>query len=150
MGRKALMLDYRQWLTSLTSRTRFAGRAWLKPRGRLGELLTRINLSIRAKILLAMAIVIFMMVAINAVLMVQMTDYSRQYDAIISNITTANSINGYIKPAIDSEMWNIVAGKSEFKDGRAYAIITDVDNRLRQMMSNAASAEAKIRVEIIM
>jgi len=149
MGRRALTFDYRQWLLGIANRTRSADKPWFKPFRRASALLARLNLSIRAKILLSLTIVIFMMVAINAVLMVQMTDYNRQYDAIISNITTANSINGYIKPAIDTEMWNIVAGKIEFKDGRQYAIISDVNQRLRQMMSNAASAEAKIRVEII-
>jgi len=50
--------------------------------------------------------------ATNVVLMLQVMNYSRQYDAIITNITTANSISGSIKPDIDTEMWKIVAGKS--------------------------------------
>ena len=86
----------------------------------------------------------------NAILMLQMVGYSRQYDAIINNIMTANSINGYIKPAIDTEMWNIVAGKTEFVDGRQYDIIADVDDKLRWMSQHAASDEGRIKVEIIM
>src|SRR5512140_3753021 len=81
--------------------------------GRSRTFLPGVHLSIRSKILLSLAIVILMMGLINAVLLVQMLNYSRQYDAIINNITTANSFSGNIKPAIDSEMWNIVAGRTE-------------------------------------
>ena len=80
----------------------------------------------------------------------QVVDYSRQYDAIITNITTANSINGYIKPAIDTEMWNIVAGKTEFGDGNQYSILNDVNDKLRLMMANSDSDEAKHELEVIL
>ena len=91
--------------------------------GRLVDFLAGINLSIRAKILLSLCIVILLMGTTNVVLMLQVLNYSRQYDAIITNITTANSISGNIKPDIDNEMWKIVAGKIEFTDGKQYEII---------------------------
>jgi two-component system sensor histidine kinase YesM len=62
----------------------------------INNLLSGINLSIRLKILLALGSVVFMMGVVNAVLIVRVLEYNRQYDAIITNITTANSINGYI------------------------------------------------------
>lgn len=121
-----------------------------RARERVREYLVRQHLSIRAKILLSFAIVIVMLGATNAVLIWQMADYSRQYDAIITNITTANSINGYIKPAIDTEMWNIVAGKTEFGAGSQYTILNGVNDKLRLMMANSDSAEAKHKLEIIL
>ena len=125
---------------------------WLPFRAirRLADGLAHLNISIRIKILLSLGIVILMLGMTNAVLLWQMLDYSRRYDAIINNIMTANSINGYIKPAIDTEMWNIVAGKTEFVAGRQYDIIADVDDKLRSMSQRAASDEARIKVEIIM
>jgi two-component system sensor histidine kinase YesM len=124
---------------------------WLPFRAirRLADGLAALNFSIRIKILLSLGIVILMLGMTNAVLMWQMMDYSRRYDAIINNIMTANSINGYIKPAIDTEMWNIVAGKTEFVAGRQYDIIADVDDKLRWMSQHAASDESEIKVEII-
>ncbi|MCB0003008.1 MAG: sensor histidine kinase [Anaerolineae bacterium] len=116
---------------------------------RLGTAIAALNFSIRVKILISLGIVILMLASTNALLMWQMMSYSRGYDAIINNIMTANSINGYIKPAIDTEMWNIVAGKTEFVDGRQYDIIADVDDKLRWMSEHAASDEARIQVEII-
>ena len=52
------------------------------------------NLSIRAKILLSLCVVILLMGTANVLVVIQMLNYSRQYDAIITNITTANSISG--------------------------------------------------------
>jgi two-component system sensor histidine kinase YesM len=76
-----------------------------------------INLSIRSKILLSFFVIIFVMGLIDAILIVQVMRFNNEYKAIITNITTANSINGYVKPAIDTEMWNIVAGKKDFHAG---------------------------------
>jgi two-component system sensor histidine kinase YesM len=90
-----------------------------------------------------------MLGVINVVLMIQMVNYSRQYDAMINNITTANSINGHIKPDIDTEMWNIVAGKTEFTQGKQYSIINGVNDKLQWMADNAASAESEIKLEVI-
>ncbi len=127
--------------------TESAGR--LAPIERLRASLAGIHLSIRTKILLALAIVILMMGLINAILLVQMLYYSRQYDAIINNITTANSISGNIKPDIDTAMWNIVAGKTAFSQGNQYEIIADVNNKLQWMTDHATSAESKIKLEVI-
>ncbi len=78
-----------------------------------------IHLSLRAKIMISFFTVILLMAAVNALLILEVVRFNRSYAAIIDNITTANSINGYIKPAIDTEMWNIVAGKKEFNAGPA-------------------------------
>jgi hypothetical protein len=64
----------------------------------------------------------------NIVSMLQVLKYSRQYDAIITNITTANSISGSIKPDIDNEMWKIVSGTIQFSlsiSGLAASTATD-------------------------
>ena len=108
-----------------------------------------IHVSLRAKILLSFFTVIFLMAAINAVLILEVLRFNRQYDAIITNITTANSINGYIKPAIDTEMWNIVAGKKEFQQGSQYQIIEQVDAQIESMMANTRSDKSSIKLEVI-
>ena len=121
----------------------------LAPAERFRTFLAGIHLSIRAKILLALAIVILMMGLINAVLLLHMLNFIHQYDAIINNITTANSISGNIKPEIDTAMWNIVAGKTEFTQGKQYEIINGVNRKLQWMTDHAASAESKIKLEVI-
>jgi two-component system sensor histidine kinase YesM len=118
--------------------------------GKFIDFFAGIHLSLRRKILLSFFIVIFLMAAINAVLILEVLRFNRQYDAIITNITAANSINGYIKPAIDTEMWNIVAGKKEFKEGNQYQIIEQVDSQITSMMANTESEKSRIKLEVIL
>ncbi|MBE7471766.1 MAG: two-component sensor histidine kinase [Anaerolineae bacterium] len=118
--------------------------------GKFIDFFAGIHLSLRRKILLSFFIVIFLMAAINAVLILEVLRFNRQYDVIITNITTANSINGYIKPAIDTEMWNIVAGKKEFKEGSQYQIIEQVDAQITSMMANTESDKSRIKLEVIL
>ncbi len=114
---------------------------------RLVELFAGANLSIRSKILISLGVVILIMGCTNAILVVQVLNYSRQYDRIINNITTANSITGTIKTDIDTEMWKIVAGKVEFKGGAQYAIINAVNTKLNTISSNSESQKARIKLE---
>lgn len=107
-------------------------------------------LSVRTKILLSLCIVILIMSVTNIALVMQVLSYGRQYDAIIANITTANSISGHIKPDIDTEMWRVVAGKTEFTKGKQYDIIEDVNAKLQQMMANTTSPRARIKLEGIL
>lgn len=109
-----------------------------------------INLSIRSKILLSFFVVISVMAMVDALLIVQVLRFNKEYNAIITNITTANSINGYIKPAIDSEMWSIVAGKTDFKEGKQYEIIDGVNNQIRWMIANTDSEKGKIKLQVIL
>ncbi len=108
-----------------------------------------INLSIQAKILISSLTVIFLMVAVNTMMILNILRFNRQYDAIITNITTANNINGFIKPAIDTEMWNIVAGKTEFEDGRQYEILNQTKIQIASMMANATSDKSRIKLDVI-
>lgn len=108
-----------------------------------------ISLSIRAKIMISFFTVIFLMVAVNSVMIVNILRFNRQYDAIITNITAANNLSGFIKPSIDSEMWNIVAGKTEFKDGKQYEIIAQANAQIESMIANTDSDKSKIKLEVI-
>ena len=73
---------------------------------------------------------------------------SRQYDAIITNIATANSISS-VKTDIDAAMWGIVAGNTLVAEGKQYAVINDVNSKLRQMQDNTDSPRAKIKLDVI-
>jgi two-component system sensor histidine kinase YesM len=112
-------------------------------------LFSGIRFSLRTKILFSFFAVILLLSAMNIFLIFEVLRFNRQYDAIISNITTANSINGYIKPSIDTEMWNIVSGKTEFDQGDQYQIIQQANSQIESMMSNAESDKSRIKLEVI-
>jgi len=113
------------------------------------QLFSRIRMSLRGKIIASFITVILLLSAMNAALALEVMRFNRNYDAIMTNITTANSINGYIKPAIDREMWDIVAGKKEFDEGEQYQIISQVNAQIESMMTNANSDKSRIKLEVI-
>ena len=113
-------------------------------------LISGIPVSLQAKILISFLTVIVLLSAMNGLMALELINFNRKYDAIITNITTANSINGYIKPAIDSEMWDVVAGKKEFANGSQYQIIDGVNNQIKSMMANASSDKSRIKLEVIL
>ncbi|MFN2135593.1 MAG: histidine kinase [Candidatus Promineifilaceae bacterium] len=108
-----------------------------------------VGFSLRTKILFSFFAVILLLSAMNIILIYEVWHFNRQYEAIISNITTANSINGYIKPSIDTEMWNIVSGKTEFAQGNQYLVIEQVDAQIESMMANTNSDKSRIKLEVI-
>lgn len=123
----------------------------LTPRylGKFIDFFARINISLRAKILVSFFTVIFLLVAVNSMMILEVLRFNRIYDSMITNITTSNSINGFIKPAIDTEMWNIVAGKKEFHEGTQYQIIEQVNLQIESMMANTQSEKSRIKLEVI-
>src|SRR5688572_5129154 len=149
MTQKTATPGFRQFLSGIRAQTRATNRFPLKSLQWLADVVARANLSIRAKILASLCIVIFLMGITNVVSMLQVLSYSRQYDAIITNITTANSISGSVKLDIDNEMWKIVAGKVEFSEGKQYEIIGNVSDKVSWMITNTDSKRAKLKLILI-
>src|SRR5215212_413993 len=114
-----------------------------------GQVLRHLKLSIRDKILLALLMVVVLMSVPYVFLIVPGMEYKAQYDTLIQNITTANSINGFIKPSIDAEMWEIIAGKKPFSQGSQYTTLGDVDQRVQQMIDNTSSEKGRLKLSVI-
>lgn len=149
MIRKAFATDFSSVQNSVNPAVSPARGPLRRGLGHTVDLVARLNLSIRAKILLSLCFVILLMGAINALLVFQVLNVSRQYDAIITNVATANSINS-IKTDIDAEMWKIVAGKIDFHQGKQYQIIADVNAKLRWMQANTDSPRARVKLDVIL
>ncbi|MCX7709036.1 MAG: histidine kinase [Clostridia bacterium] len=115
---------------------------------RLVDWVMAANLSIRSKIIVAFIVVILMMSILNVVLLYSSLTYSEKYNTIVSNITTANSINGIVKTRIDSEMWDIVAGKVKFDEGKQYEIINEINRNIEGIMNNVSTAENRTRLDV--
>lgn len=150
MAQKTAAPDFKQFLVRISRQAGSTRKSSVKLLGPLADSIAGINLSIRTKILLALCIVILLMGTTNMVSMIQVLSYSRQYDAIITNITTANSISGSIKIDIDNEMWRIVSGKIKFSEGKQYEIIDTVNTKVRWMMENTDSRRAKVKLDLIL
>jgi two-component system sensor histidine kinase YesM len=110
----------------------------------------RPHLSIRSKMLLAFLAIIIVMGAANVAFITSSLEYRRQYEAIITNITTANRFNGYIKPSIDTMMWNVVAGKVDFADSGHEELLDEVTSTLTSMMESTDSEKGAIKLGVIL
>ena len=113
------------------------------------ELAARLHLSIRSKILLSLCVVIVVMGTINLALLIQALAVSQQYDSIITNIATANSISS-VKTDIDSVMWAIVAGNTDFQAGKQYAVIDNVNAKLHWLQDHSESSRAVTKLDVIL
>ncbi|HNB54576.1 MAG TPA: hypothetical protein PK530_21695, partial [Anaerolineales bacterium] len=150
MTQKITTPYFRHFLTRISAQTQANSKSPLKYLGRLADYVARVNLSIRTKILVSLCVVILLMGITNIVSMLQVLSYSRQYDAIITNITTANSISGSIKPEIDTEMWKIVSGKVTFAEGKQYDILENVNAKVEWMMANTNSHQARVKLDLVL
>ena len=150
MTQKTATPVFRQLLHRLTTQADSTRKLPLRSLRWLVDLVAGANLSIRAKILISLCVVIFLMGVTNVVSMLQVLSYSRQYDAIITNITTANSISGSLKAEIDNEMWRIVAGKVKFSQGNQYEILDGANAKIRWMMENTDSHRAQVKLELVL
>jgi two-component system, sensor histidine kinase YesM len=146
---KTINPGFRQFFKKKSAQARSTGKIPLKYIGGIADFLAGINLSIGAKILVSLCVVIVLMGMTNVISMLQVLSYSRQYDAIITNITTANSISGSVKLDIDNEMWKIVAGKVEFSEGKQYEIIENASEKVSWMMANTDSKRAQLKLILI-
>jgi two-component system sensor histidine kinase YesM len=146
---KAATPGFRHFLSRIRTQSSSTSTFPLRFLRRLADFVAGVNLSIRAKILASLGVVIFLMGTTNVLSMLQVLSYSRQYDAIITNITTANSISGSVKLDIDNEMWKIVAGKVEFSEGKQYEILDNVSEKVNWMIANTDSKRARIKLILI-
>jgi two-component system sensor histidine kinase YesM len=113
------------------------------------QFLRKPNLSLRSKMLLAFFVLIVILGIPYIFLAIPILQYQTQYNRIIDNITAANSINGYIKFAIDAEMWDIIAGKEDFYTADQYAILDDVEAKLAAMREISTSQRGKLKLRVI-
>lgn len=104
--------------------------------------------SIRGKIIVSFMIIVMMMSILNIGLLYNSIKNNREYKTIIANIITANSISATAKTDIDSEMWNIVAGRTEFKNGKQYKILDDIESKVVSIMNNESSDESRTRLDV--
>lgn len=74
--------------------------------------------------------------------------HTRQYDQIITNVSRANRINQIVKVDISNEIWEIVAGFKEFKDGSQYEILDTITTGFSDMMKSTEVEENRRLVEV--
>jgi two-component system, sensor histidine kinase YesM len=71
-----------------------------------------------------------------------------QYERIIENVYSANSLSSRLQDEIYITMWNVVAGKTRFSDNTQYALLDRIRSRLDELEKNANSEDDRYLIEV--
>lgn len=74
--------------------------------------------------------------------------HTSQYDRIITNVSRANRIIQTVKVDISDEVWDIVAGKKTFEEGRQYEILNSIKTGISEMMTSTEDANNRNVLEV--
>lgn len=71
-----------------------------------------------------------------------------QYEAIVENVYSANSLSSNLKGEIYTTMWNMVTGKTDFADNTQYELIDRINGNLDLLERNANSEDNGYLVQV--
>lgn len=105
--------------------------------------------SIKKKIQLSYFSIIVIMVIPTIYSVTVSNMHSKQYDHIITNVSRANHLNQIVKTDITDEVWDIVAGKKEFTEGKQYEILRSIRNGISDMMDSTSDKKNRQLLEVV-
>jgi two-component system sensor histidine kinase YesM len=71
-----------------------------------------------------------------------------QYERIIQNVYSANSLSSHLRGEIYTTMWNVVSGKTRFEDDTQYELIDRIRGRLDELERNANSEDNSYLIQV--
>jgi two-component system sensor histidine kinase YesM len=99
--------------------------------------------SIAHKLKLSYAIIITVMLVIPVTTIASSLVQSSRYDRMISNVSNANRLNLIVKTEISNELWDVVAGTKKFEEGRQYVILSDIGERLYELIASTEGTKSQ-------
>lgn len=104
--------------------------------------------SIKKILQLLFIFIIGIMIIPTAYSVVILQIHTKQYDAIISNVSQANEISTIAKENIPNELWEIVCGKKRFANGQQYQMIKKIATGIESMLLTTSTATTKSQLEV--
>lgn len=71
-----------------------------------------------------------------------------QYEGIIENVYSANSLSSVVQDEIYPTIWRVVSGKTKFEENTQYELIDRIESRLDELDRNANSGENSYLIEV--
>lgn len=105
--------------------------------------------TIKAKIVFVLLLIIFLMSILNVYTIINFSSYNQKYNTILTNITSANSINDVVKLQIDSEMQAIGVGQKKFEEGNQYKIIEDINSKIAEIRKTLTSESSISKLDTV-
>ncbi|MCI9592843.1 MAG: histidine kinase [Lachnospiraceae bacterium] len=116
-----------------------------------------IQFSIRNKILALAAAATIPFLTLAVILLFSMTNYSRAYDKIVSNLTIANNYNLNFKEEMDESLYKLVVGYVEYENlgedatlKDPYLLIRDLRDDFARLMDITTDPESRVWLESLM
>ena len=104
--------------------------------------------SIKKTLWLSYAVILLLMI-VPAVYSISITQiHTNQYNQIIQNVSYANKINQIIKQDISNEIWEIVAGKKTFYEGKQYVILGKIETGIEEMLKTTSLKDNRQKLEV--
>ena len=95
--------------------------------------------SIKKRLRFSYILIIFLMIIPSVYSIILTRVHTVQYDKIITNVSRANRLSQIVKVNVSDEIWDIVAGKTDFKDGRQYILLKEIRNSLQEIADSTTS-----------
>ena len=93
--------------------------------------------------------IILTLMIIPAICSMAITQYhTNQYNQIIKNVSRANTIKQIIKQDISNEIWEIVAGKKTFAQGKEYQILATIEAGISDILTTTALKDNRQKLEV--
>lgn len=74
--------------------------------------------------------------------------YTNRYDKLITNVSKANRLNQMVKIQISDEVWDIVAGKINFSEGKQYEIISNIRAGIEEISASTVLLKNRQYLEV--
>lgn len=117
----------------------------------------RIRFSVRTKILMLAAIVVLPFLFAIFYLLASMSNYSRVYERIVSDITVANNYNLNFKEEMDESMYKLVVGYVTFDNiseedtlENPYDLIEELRGEFTNLMDVTAEGESRVWLQSLL
>ena len=116
-----------------------------------------IRFSVRTKILMLAAIVVLPFLFVIFYLLASMSNYSRVYERIVSDITVANNYNLNFKEEMDESMYKLVVGYVTFDNiseedtlENPYELIDELRSEFTDLMDVTAEGESRVWLQSLL
>ncbi len=116
-----------------------------------------VRFSVRTKILMLTAIVVLPFLLVIFYLLASMSNYSRVYERIVSDITVANNYNLNFKEEMDESMYKLVVGYVTFDNisenemlENPYELIDELRSEFTDLMDVTAEGESRVWLQSLL
>ncbi len=106
------------------------------------------NKSLRKTLIITYIFLLFFTLIPSVYSVIVFQIHTSKYNQIISNVSTANKINGIAKNDIPAELWEIICGKKEIDQADQHKMLDEISTGLNLMLLTNENEESLGKLEV--